>query len=43
MAGVPSSDPWQLARLAMVAAQLRQRGIRDERVLSVMERVPRHL
>ena len=43
MAGVPSSDPWQLARLAMVVAQLRQRGIRDERVLSVMERVPRHL
>jgi protein-L-isoaspartate(D-aspartate) O-methyltransferase len=43
MAGVPSSDLWQLARLAMVATQLRQRGIRDERVLSAMERVPRHL
>jgi len=30
-------------RLAMVAEQLRRRGIRDERVLSAMARVPRHL
>lgn len=27
----------------MVESQLRQRGIRDERVLAAMERVPRHL
>jgi len=43
MAGLPSGDPWQLPRLAMVATQLRHRGIRDERVLAAMERVPRHL
>src|SRR5579859_293732 len=42
MAGPPSGDPWQLPRLAMVATQLRHRGIRDERVLAAMERVPRH-
>ena len=28
--------------MAMVQTQLRQRGIRDERVLAAMERVPRH-
>jgi protein-L-isoaspartate(D-aspartate) O-methyltransferase len=42
MASVPGADPWQLSRLAMVATQLRHRGIRDERVLAAMERVPRH-
>jgi protein-L-isoaspartate(D-aspartate) O-methyltransferase len=42
MAGFPDADPWQLSRLAMVATQLRNRGIRDERVLAAMERVPRH-
>jgi protein-L-isoaspartate(D-aspartate) O-methyltransferase len=30
------------ARQQMVATQLRARGIRDERVLAAMERVPRH-
>ena len=30
-------------RLAMVEEQLRRRGIRDERVLSAMAKVPRHL
>src|SRR5438045_9548000 len=29
-------------RLNMVVAQLRRRGIADERVLAAMERVPRH-
>jgi protein-L-isoaspartate(D-aspartate) O-methyltransferase len=43
MASVPGADPWQLSRLAMVATQLRHRGIRDERVLAAMERVPRHV
>src|SRR5581483_186568 len=31
------------ARLRMVEQQLRQRGIRDERVLQVMADIPRHL
>ena len=31
------------ARLSMVATQLRRRGLQDERVLSAMEKVPRHL
>jgi protein-L-isoaspartate(D-aspartate) O-methyltransferase len=43
MAGPINADPWQLQRLTMVATQLRHRGIRDERVLAAMERVPRHL
>ncbi|HEY6097076.1 MAG TPA: hypothetical protein VIU83_03390, partial [Candidatus Deferrimicrobium sp.] len=30
-------------RLRMVEEQIRRRGIRDERVLSMMEEVPRHL
>jgi protein-L-isoaspartate(D-aspartate) O-methyltransferase len=30
-------------RLAMVAEQVRRRGIRDERVLAAMAKVPRHL
>jgi protein-L-isoaspartate(D-aspartate) O-methyltransferase len=42
MASVPGADPWQLSRQAMVATQLRNRGIRDERVLAAMARVPRH-
>lgn len=37
------ADPWLLPRQAMVATQLRHRGIRDPRVLAAMERVPRHL
>jgi protein-L-isoaspartate(D-aspartate) O-methyltransferase len=36
-------DPFLPQRLAMVALQLRHRGIRNERVLAAMERVPRHL
>ncbi|MEQ9321334.1 MAG: protein-L-isoaspartate(D-aspartate) O-methyltransferase, partial [Polyangiaceae bacterium] len=37
------SDPVAAAREAMVEHQLRRRGIRDERVLDAMGRVPRHL
>jgi protein-L-isoaspartate(D-aspartate) O-methyltransferase len=40
---MPSTDAYQTARLAMVASQLRKRGITDERVLAAVERVPRHL
>ncbi len=36
------SDAFTSARLAMVETQLRGRGIRDERVLAAMARVPRH-
>lgn len=36
-------DRFEPARKQMVASQLRLRGIRDERVLDAMERVPRHL
>src|SRR3954449_5849111 len=35
-------DAFQNQRIAMVELQLRSRGIRDERVLGAMERVPRH-
>lgn len=41
--GHPQSDPYLPRRLAMVERQLRARGMRDERVLAAMERVPRHL
>ncbi len=37
-----ASDPYRLRREAMVILQLRDRGIRDERVLQAMTRVPRH-
>jgi protein-L-isoaspartate(D-aspartate) O-methyltransferase len=36
------TDPFAARRLEMVSAQLRARGIRDERVLDAMARVPRH-
>jgi protein-L-isoaspartate(D-aspartate) O-methyltransferase len=36
-----SADPSKLARAAMVAEQLKRRGIADERVLDAMARVPR--
>jgi len=36
------SDPELARRQQMVETQLRQRGIRDERVLTAMLRVPRH-
>ena len=35
-------DPYEQVRLKMVGEQLRGRGIRDERVLAAMSRVPRH-
>ncbi len=35
-------DPYAVERHNMVESQLRARGIRDERVLQAMERVPRH-
>jgi protein-L-isoaspartate(D-aspartate) O-methyltransferase len=37
------TDPWQAARDQMVETQIEARGIRDERVLSAMRRVPRHI
>jgi len=36
-------DQLKTARLQMVEQQLRQRGIRDERVLQAMAEIPRHL
>jgi protein-L-isoaspartate(D-aspartate) O-methyltransferase len=36
-------DEWERARERMVVAQLRDRDIRDRRVLDAMRRVPRHL
>jgi protein-L-isoaspartate(D-aspartate) O-methyltransferase len=38
----PDADAFAPARAAMVETQLRRRGIRDERVLAAMRRVPRH-
>lgn len=37
------NDPFAARRLAMVNDQLRRRGIHDERVLTAMEEVKRHL
>jgi protein-L-isoaspartate(D-aspartate) O-methyltransferase len=37
------NDRYQLPREEMVETQIRGRGIRDERVLDAMRRVPRHL
>jgi protein-L-isoaspartate(D-aspartate) O-methyltransferase len=42
MSVVPQIDTYRAQRLLMVEEQLRDRGIRDERVLEVMARVPRH-
>jgi len=39
---VPQAEAYRDQRLLMVAEQLRDRGIRDERVLEAMARVPRH-
>jgi protein-L-isoaspartate(D-aspartate) O-methyltransferase len=36
-------DQFSAMRAEMVASQLRNRGIRDERVLDAMSRIPRHL
>lgn len=38
-----SADTYALSRREMIRAQLRARGLRDERVLSAFEEVPRHL
>jgi protein-L-isoaspartate(D-aspartate) O-methyltransferase len=38
-----TKDPYYRARHLMVERQLRKRGIKDGRVLAVMESVPRHL
>lgn len=40
VAGVQAD--WDSLRLAMVAAQIRKRGIRSPQLLEAMERVPRH-
>jgi protein-L-isoaspartate(D-aspartate) O-methyltransferase len=37
-----SHEPFCAERLAMVEGQLRRRGIRDQRVLAAMSKVPRH-
>ena len=42
MHNLPQPDAYRDERLLMVAEQLRARGIRDERVLDAMARVPRH-
>ena len=42
MTAAPQPDPWYPRRVAMVELQLRQRGLRDARVLAAMKRVPRH-
>ncbi|HNQ01210.1 MAG TPA: protein-L-isoaspartate O-methyltransferase, partial [Syntrophales bacterium] len=36
-------DRYEKQRKRMVDAQIRSRGIRDERVLRAMEKIPRHL
>jgi len=42
MPELPQLDSYREERLLMVEQQLRARGIRDERVLEAMARVPRH-
>jgi len=42
MAADSQTDPFLAQRRTMVESQLRARGIRDERVLAAMLRVPRH-
>jgi protein-L-isoaspartate(D-aspartate) O-methyltransferase len=37
------SDQWEAARQQMVDTQIAARGVKDERVLSVMREIPRHL
>ncbi len=37
------ADRFQKQRMKMVDAQIRARGIRDQRVLMAMEKIPRHL
>ncbi|MDD4567372.1 Protein-L-isoaspartate O-methyltransferase [Methanoculleus chikugoensis] len=38
-----TADPCQREREEMVEFQIRARGVRDERVLAAMEKIPRHL
>lgn len=38
-----TADPYQREREEMVDFQIRARGVRDERVLAAMRKVPRHL
>ncbi len=38
-----SSDQFQTMRLKMVEYQIKSRGVKDERVLEAMKKVPRHL
>lgn len=42
MTRTESKDPLLARRLLMVERQIRRRGVRDERVLAAIERVPRH-
>jgi protein-L-isoaspartate(D-aspartate) O-methyltransferase len=42
MFAMPQTASYEAERRAMVAVQLRQRGITDERILRVMEKIPRH-
>ena len=37
------ADPYRREREEMVEFQIRARGVRDERVLAAMEKIPRHL
>jgi protein-L-isoaspartate(D-aspartate) O-methyltransferase len=37
------TDPWQAARDQMVETQIAARGVKDERVLSAMRKIPRHI
>lgn len=41
MAANPNTDPLAIERSQMVEEQLRRRGVRDQRVLQAMSRVPR--
>jgi protein-L-isoaspartate(D-aspartate) O-methyltransferase len=43
LAGWEDSDVHKKSRLKMVKTQIAARGVRDERVLAAMRRVPRHL
>lgn len=43
MTSPTSHDPYEPLRVRMVETQIRERGVRDERLLEAMRRVPRHL
>ena len=42
MATLHATDPFQPKRVRMVELQIRERGVRDPRVLDALSRVPRH-